>query len=100
MSPFVDIIKSSLSSLPPIRKKPRISVIIISSIEKLKSICGALTKLNPIFAEEEISFVTKKKSVNQILIKNPVNRLIAARKNMSENPSVIVFSWFLTAGAK
>jgi hypothetical protein len=34
------------------------------------------------------------------MIKNPVNTLIAARKNRSENPSVIVFSWFSTVGAK
>jgi hypothetical protein len=29
-----------------------------------------------------------------------VNTLIAARKNRSENPSVMVFSWFSSAGAK
>jgi hypothetical protein len=57
-SPLFDMIKSSLSELPPIRKNPRISVIIISSIEKVKSICGASLKLKPIFEVDPISFVT------------------------------------------
>jgi len=57
-SPLLVIIKSSLSSFALIRKNPRISVILISSIEKLISICGANTKLKPVFVVEVISFVT------------------------------------------